>query len=62
MCVELAFNDIPFERERSITVDYRGVTIGEYRPDLIVQNEVVVEVKSVFKYDLVFAAQVLTLM
>jgi len=31
-----------------------------YRPDLIVQNEIAVEVKSVFNYDSVFAAQILT--
>ncbi len=58
--LELAFNRIQFERERLIPVQYRGVQIGTYRPDLIVQNEVVVEVKSVFHYDPVFAAQMLT--
>ena len=58
--VELDFNGIPFERERVISIDYRGVRVGNYRPDLIVQNEVVVEVKSVFNYDPVFSAQMLT--
>jgi GxxExxY protein len=60
MGLELAFNQIHFECERQIPVEYRGVNIGVYRPDLIVQNEVVVEVKSVFNYDPVFAAQILT--
>ena len=58
--LELAFNRIQFECERHIPVEYRGVRIGTYRPDLIVQNEVVVEVKSTFNYDPVFAAQILT--
>ena len=58
--LELAFNRIQFECERHIPVEYRGVRIGMYRPDLIVQNEVVVEVKSTFNYDPVFAAQILT--
>lgn len=60
MGLELAFNQIQFECERQIPVEYRGVKIGVYRPDLIVQNEVVVEVKSVLTYDPVFAAQILT--
>ena len=38
MCIELAFNRINFERERSIPVEYRGVKIGDYRPDLIVES------------------------
>ena len=54
------FHGMSFERERVISIDYRGVRVGHYRPDLIVQNEVIVEVKSVFNYDPVFTAQMLT--
>ncbi len=46
MGLELEFNGIRFECERQIPVEYRGVRIGTYRPDLIVQDEIVVEVKS----------------
>jgi len=60
MCIELAFNRLKFERERSIPAEYRGVKIGDYRPDLIVENKVVVEIKSVSNYDPVFTAQMLT--
>lgn len=60
MCIELAFNRLTFERERSISAEYRGVKIGDYRPDLIVENKVVVEIKSVSNYDPVFTAQMLT--
>jgi GxxExxY protein len=41
-------------------VVYKGHLIGEYKPDLIVENAVVVEVKSVERFDRVFEAQVLT--
>jgi GxxExxY protein len=34
--------------------------IGEYRLDLIVDNEIVVEIKSVERFDPIFEAQVLT--
>ena len=59
LCVELAMQGVPFERERLIPV-YRGVSVGEFRPDLIVENAVVVEVKSVMQFEPVFIAQVLT--
>ena len=39
---------------------YKGARIGDDRPDLIVANAVVVELKSVERFDPVFAAQVLT--
>ena len=48
------------EREISFPALFRGVEIGHYRPDLIVNDEVVVEIKSVERYDPVFLAQMLT--
>ena len=40
---------------------YRGIKVGQHRPDFIVENAVVVELKSCRHwYDPVFAAQVLT--
>ena len=39
---------------------YKGKKIGEYRLDLIVEDAVVVEIKSVERLDPVFEAQVLT--
>lgn len=62
LAIELAHQKIAFERERPIEVRYRGVTLGEFRPDFIVENEVVVEVKSASAHDRVFDAQVLTYM
>ncbi|MFI5175519.1 MAG: GxxExxY protein, partial [Terriglobia bacterium] len=39
---------------------YKGRSIGEYRLDLMVEDAVVVEIKSVERFDPVFEAQVLT--
>lgn len=39
---------------------YKGRNIGEYRLGLIVQDAVVVEIKSVERFDSIFEAQVLT--
>lgn len=41
-------------------VIYKGHVVGEYRIDLIVEDAVVVELKSVERFDPVFEAQVLT--
>ena len=60
LCVELAMQGIPFDRERVVPLVYKGVSVGEYRPDLIVERQVVVEVKSVLQFEPVFVAQILT--
>ena len=51
---------IEFDREKPFPVLYRGVKIGDYRPDLVVEKRVVVEIKSVERLDSAFSAQVLT--
>ena len=40
-------NQILYIREQPIAVRYRGVVVGWHRPDFIVENSVVVEIKSV---------------
>ena len=62
LAVELGFRNIRFEPERPIVVTYRGIGLGEFHPDFIVENAVVVEVKSASAHDRVFDAQVLTYM
>ena len=60
LSVELAHQGLHFDRERLIPLFYKGVKVGDYRPDLIVEGEVVVEVKSVLHFEPVFVAQMLT--
>ena len=60
LCVELAMQSVAFNRERVIPLVYKGISVGEYRPDLIVEQQVVVEVKSVLQFEPVFVAQMLT--
>ncbi len=60
MCVESAGNGIRFDREPLVPLIYKGVSVGEYRPDLVVEGQVVVEVKSVLHFEPVFTAQMLT--
>ena len=60
LCVELAHCGVMFERERVVALQYRGQRIGDYIPDLIVENKVVVEIKSCLRFEDVFTAQMLT--
>ena len=60
LCIELQLRGISFERQRGFSVHYKGHHISEYRPDLIVANPVVVEVKSIERFAPVHHAQMLT--
>jgi len=44
---QFKLNDIPFETERNIDVMFKGKRVGNVRADLIVDNSIVVELKSV---------------
>jgi GxxExxY protein len=57
---ELTLTGMTFRRQSAVPVVYKGEVIAEHRPDLIVQNRVVVEVKSVEHLKAVHVAQVLT--
>ena len=45
MRVELRARGLAFDTERAVSVQYRGEPVGQYRPDLIVANKVIVECK-----------------
>ena len=60
LCVEFELQGVSHQRQVAVPLDYKGHAIGEYRIDLLVKNEVVVEIKSVERNDPVFEAQILT--
>jgi len=45
--VELAYQGIRFESEKRITLEYRAEEVGIHRLDLLVEGELVVELKTV---------------
>ena len=59
-CIELEDEGLKYQRQLIIPEVYKGRTIGEYRLDLMVEDLVVVEIKSVERFDPIFKAQVLT--
>jgi GxxExxY protein len=58
--IECKLNGLHVLRQWTVPVLYRGKTIGEYRPDMLVNALVIVEIKSVERFAPVFEAQVLT--
>ena len=60
LCIELEQARMAFRRQHSIPIAYKGRTIGDLRPDLVVDDKVVLEIKSVDRFDPIFEAQVLT--
>ena len=63
MCRELTLQGIPFEPEKPLQIEYKGVLLEcGYRIDLLVMGQVVVELKSVEKIDKIHEAQLLTYM
>ena len=62
LCVELKHEGLRFSRQVRVPISYRGTVIGEYRPDLVVEDSVVIEVKSVERLLGVHQAQLLAYM
>jgi len=60
LCIELSDAGLKFQRQVNIPAVYKGRQVGLYRIDLVVEESVVVELKSVDRHDPVFEAQILT--
>jgi GxxExxY protein len=60
LCIELDERGIKYARQVQIPATYKGRSLGKYNVDLIVEDVVVVEVKSVAHLLPVFEAQLIT--
>ena len=60
LVIEFTAAKLVFQRQLVIPVFYKGQPIGEHRLDFLVEDSVVVELKSVERFDPIFEAQVLT--
>ena len=47
LCVEFKLRSIPFIQQPRFNVVYKGVKVGDYIPDLIVYNNIVVDTKTI---------------
>ena len=60
LCLELETSGIHFQRQAPISVEYRGIRIGDMRLDIIVAEQVVVELKAIDRLTDIHTAQVLS--
>ena len=60
ICIEFTAAGLSFTRQIGVPLYYKGALISEHRPDLVVADRVIVEIKSVERVDPVHTAQVLT--
>ena len=60
LCIELEHHPLKFQCQLALPIKYRERLIGELRLDIIVENSVVFELKSVERMDPLFEAQLLT--
>jgi GxxExxY protein len=61
MCYELDTKGLSFERQRSLPIVYKGKRLDcGYRLDIVVENSIVLELKSCEKIEPIHKAQLLT--
>jgi hypothetical protein len=61
LCRELELCGLPFERQKAIPLEYKGVRLEQgYRMDIVVANRIVLELKCVNAIAPVHEAQMLT--
>jgi GxxExxY protein len=60
LCVEFQLSALNFQRQLIVPVIYKNQPTGDYRLDLVVEKAVVVEIKSVDRFDPIFETQLLT--
>jgi GxxExxY protein len=63
LCYELAESKVLFERQKAVGIHYKNLNLDcGYRIDILVNNEVILELKSVEKILPIHEAQILTYM
>jgi GxxExxY protein len=62
LVIEMELIGLKVEKNVNVPVEYRGRPIGDYFIDLLVEDTVVLELKSVERHDPVFEAQILSYM
>jgi GxxExxY protein len=61
LCHELGLRGIAFERQVLLPIEYKGIKLDcGYRLDLLVENHIIVELKTVNGIDPIHEAQLLT--
>jgi len=59
MVIELRDNDLQIVKEKPITIYYKNQIVGEYFPDIMVNNQIILEIKAVSALNEIHQAQLL---
>ncbi|MBX3045930.1 MAG: GxxExxY protein [Anaerolineales bacterium] len=59
MAVELRQSNLHFSQQQLFTVRYKGVVVGEYIADFVIENRVILEIKALSALDKAHTAQCL---
>ena len=59
-CIELAYQQLQFLRQVHCPIQYRNEPVGQFRLDFLVEDALVIEIKSVEGVEFLFVAQMLT--
>lgn len=62
LCIELKQAGLKYEKQKEVPVYYKTYRLGKQRIDLIVEDKVIIEIKSVERFDPIFEAQILSYM
>lgn len=62
LCIELARRGVDVECQKQLPVAYKGEPVGNFRMDLVVEDKVVVELKSTEHNNPLYEAQLLSYM
>ncbi|OFW03100.1 MAG: hypothetical protein A3I61_12075 [Acidobacteria bacterium RIFCSPLOWO2_02_FULL_68_18] len=60
LCFEFTATGLTFRRQIGVPLYYKGQLLSEHRPDLVVADSVIVEVKAIEHLDRIHTAQMLT--
>jgi GxxExxY protein len=47
---EFSLRKIPYYHQKSLFVKYKEIDVGKYRPDIVVDNKIILEIKSVTSF------------
>ncbi|MBQ3630422.1 MAG: GxxExxY protein [Prevotella sp.] len=47
LCIEFDEMGIPYERQKLLNVNYKGHLIGTFKPDIIVDGKIIIELKAI---------------
>ena len=59
LAIELAGRNIPFQKQQKFNVSYKNQIVGEYIPDFVIFNEIILEIKTIDRITNIEKGQVL---